>query len=99
MRGGDDQRTVVGVVADIRRSGLEGEFSPTVYILQTQSTHLGISTLLIRTESDPHDIVPAVRGALKRLDPQAPLGGVKTLEAPQLFIVRARGKALLLGGA
>jgi putative ABC transport system permease protein len=98
MRGGGDQRTVVGVVADIRRRGLEGEFSPTVYILQTQSTHLGISTLLIRTEGDPHDVVPAVRGALKRLDPQAPLGGVKTLEelidgemAPRRFMLRLVG--------
>jgi putative ABC transport system permease protein len=74
------QPTVVGVVADIRRSGLEGEFSPTVYILQTQSTHLAITNLLLRTEGNPRDIVPAIRGALKRVDPEAPLGGVRTLE-------------------
>ena len=75
-----EQHTVVGVVADIRRKGLEGAFSPTVYILQAQSKHLSISTLLIRTEGDPHDILPAVRAALKRLAPTAPLGGVRTLE-------------------
>ena len=106
----DDQTTVVGVVADIRRSGLEGEFSPTVYILQTQSTHLGIPSLLIRTEGDPRGIVPAVRGALKRLDPKTPLGGVRTLDelidgemAPRrfmlglvgLFSVLALGLAML----
>ena len=92
------QPTVVGVVADIRRSGLEGEFSPTVYILQTQSTHLGITSILIRTEGNPRDIVPAVRGALKRLDPEAPLGGVRTLEelidgemAPRRFMLRLVG--------
>jgi putative ABC transport system permease protein len=92
------QPTVVGVVADIRRSGLEGEFSPTVYILQTQSTHLGISSILIQTEGDPRDIVPAIRGALKRLDPEAPLGGVRTLEelidgemAPRRFMLRLVG--------
>jgi len=92
------ESTVVGVVADIRRSGLEGGFSPTVYILQTQSSNLGINTLLIRTEGDPHAIVPAVRGALKRLDPNAPLGGVRTLEelidgemAPRRFMLRLVG--------
>jgi putative ABC transport system permease protein len=101
-----EQTTVVGVVADIRRSGLEGAFSPTVYILQTHSTHLGITTLLIRTEGDPREIVPAVRGALKRLDPEAPLGGVRTLEelidgemAPRRFMLRLVGlfSALALG--
>jgi putative ABC transport system permease protein len=97
MHGGE-RPTVIGVVADIRRKGLEGEFSPTIYILQTQSTHLGITTLLIRTEGDPRDIVPAVRGALKRLDPEAPLGGVRTLEelidremAPRRFMLRLVG--------
>jgi predicted permease len=92
-----EQSTVVGVVADIRRSGLEGTFSPTVYILQTQSTRLGINTLLTRTEGDPHDIVPAVRAAVKRLDPKAPLG-VQTLEdlidgemAPRRFMLRLVG--------
>jgi putative ABC transport system permease protein len=92
------QPTVVGVVADIRRNGLEGEFSPTVYILQTQSAHLGITSILIRTGGNPRDIVPAVRGALKRLDPAAPLGGVRTLEelidgemAPRRFMLRLVG--------
>lgn len=78
---------------------MEGEFSPTVYILQTQSTHLGITNMLIRTEGgDPRDIVPAVRSALKRLDPEAPLGGVRTLEelidsemAPRRFMLRLVG--------
>ena len=59
-----DQITVVGVVADIRRSGLEGAFSPTVYILQTQSTHLGITLCsfgrrAIRATSYPPSEVPS----------------------------------------
>jgi putative ABC transport system permease protein len=54
--------------------------------------------MLIRTEGDPREIVPAVRGALKRLDPEAPLGGVRTLEelidsemAPRRFVLRLVG--------
>lgn len=93
-----EQHTVVGVVADIRRNGLQHEFSPTVYILQTQSARLGISSLLIRTESDSRDIAPAIRSALKRLDPEAPLSPVRTLEelideemAPHRFALRLVG--------
>jgi putative ABC transport system permease protein len=79
MNGG--QTAVVGVVADVRRSGLEGAFSPTVYVLQAQTRHLGINNILIRTEGDPQALVPALRSALARLDPKAPLGSVRTLDA------------------
>jgi predicted permease len=101
-----ERSTVVGVIADIRQHGLAGEFSPTVYILQAQSRNLGINTLLIRTAGDPHDIVPGVKVALKRLSPDSPLVGVRTLEemidvemAPHRFALRLVGlfSALALG--
>jgi putative ABC transport system permease protein len=92
------QHSVVGVVADIRRSGLEGNFSPTIYILQSQSTRLAINNIVIRTEGDPHDIIPAIKSALKRLDSRSRLGSVRTLEeliegemAPRRFMLRLVG--------
>jgi predicted permease len=103
MQRGQERFTVVGVIADVRRSGLEGAFSPTVYILQTQSTHLGISSLFIRTDGDPHDILPALKGVVKRLDPTAPLVGVQTLDelidaemAPHRFLLWLVGLFSLL---
>jgi putative ABC transport system permease protein len=89
--------TVVGVIADIRRNGLQGEFSPTVYILHAQSSRLGSAGLLVRTDGDPREIVPAIKGILKRLDPRAPLR-TRTLRAlideeiaPRRFLLRLVG--------
>ena len=90
-------RTVIGVVADVRRNGLEGAFSPTVYILQTQTNKLGISSVLIRTDGDPRSVVPAIRAVVKRLDPKALLN-VRSLQelidremAPRRFMLRLVG--------
>jgi predicted permease len=97
-RQADEPLSVIGVVADVRRSGLEAEYEPIVYILQAQSTRLLVNHLLIRTEGDPRDVMPAVRGILRRLSPQLPVGRVETLEeiidtalAPRRFMLRLIG--------
>ena len=94
---GADSATVVGVVGDIRRNGLVGAFVPVVYLLQSQVTRLGISTLWIRTQGDPRALVPALRAVLKGLDPEKSLGA-RTLDdaidaemAPHRFMLRLVG--------
>ena len=94
---GQERYTVVGIVADIRRRGLEGDFSPTVYILQAQSRHLGIGSLLVRTDGDSDEIVPALRVALKRVDAGATLSAtpldalIADEMAPHRFMLRLVG--------
>jgi putative ABC transport system permease protein len=90
--------TVVGVVADVRKGGLEQDFRPIVYILQTQTRSMLYTTLLIRADGDPNTVVPAVRTILKRLDPEQPLTRVETLEeilarqtAPRRFMLHLVG--------
>jgi putative ABC transport system permease protein len=75
-----DWWTIVGVVADYRHYRLPQAMGPAVYF-----PYLSIGdptqTLVLRTRlDDPHALVPAVRDAVKSLDPQLPLYSVRTLD-------------------
>src|SRR5205823_5317308 len=72
--------TVVGVVGDMRRQGLEIEPIPQVFEAAAQNPS-ALETLLVRTSSDhPLEMVPAIRAAISRVDKRAPLYGVTTLD-------------------
>ena len=73
-------RTIVGVVADTRRNGFEREPRPESYIPLTQRPS-GYTTYVIRTSSpDPTTLVTAVRNAVRGVDPDQPIFGIKTME-------------------
>jgi len=72
--------TVVGVVGDMRRQGLENEPIPQMFepLAQNPSRR---AILLVRTSmEDPLRIVGAVQAAVRRVEKHAPLYGVTTLE-------------------
>lgn len=73
--------TVVGVVGDVRYRGPGEGAQPTVYRPVTQGLFgtFGM-TLLIRTEGEPMAVAPAVRRELSKIDPDAPLGEIRTME-------------------
>ena len=77
MDGAD--RTIVGVVGDVRHRSLETGPRLEVYMpwLQTESSY---GELVIRTSGDPLDIVPAVRSAVGAILPDVPLREVRTME-------------------
>ena len=89
--------TVVGIVGDIRHESLAGEESPTFY-LPYQQYRSGPLTLVVRTDSDPYGLLPALREAVWEVDPDAVMG--ETLPVSEL-IARATGgerfRAVLLG--
>jgi putative ABC transport system permease protein len=72
-------RTIVGVAANVRRESLGLEEAPSFYAPVLQDTTLG-TYLLVRTESDPLAILPAVRERVRALDPALPLFEVTTLD-------------------
>jgi predicted permease len=78
--------TVVGVVADVRQSGLDQDPPPQMYVPRSQSGSvyggLGarFATLAVRADPAPTAVVPWVRDALRRLDPGLPVASVMTLE-------------------
>ncbi|HKQ74249.1 MAG TPA: ABC transporter permease [Blastocatellia bacterium] len=90
---------VVGVVADIKGSGLEAATRPGVYIPYQQRPATLVETLvgrrmalIIRTASDPLSAVAGVRKAIESVDPNQGVGDIRTLEqsladnrAPQRF--------------
>ena len=69
--------TIVGVVADTRRAGVERPVRTESYQPYTQNP--GSMTVLIRTIGEPAAIVPALREVVRELDPDQPLARVAAL--------------------
>jgi predicted permease len=73
--------TVVGVVGDMRRQGLEREPFPQMFVSLAQSPPPRNVDLFIRTASDhPMAMAGAVRAAARRVEKNAPIYGVAPLE-------------------
>jgi putative ABC transport system permease protein len=71
--------TVVGVVGDMRRQGLENEPIPQMFEPMAQDPSR-LATLLVRTSTDdPLGIVGSVRAAVRRVEKYVPVYGVTTL--------------------
>jgi predicted permease len=78
------ERTIVGVVADIRARGLEATSEPQVYIPYRQIPDGYMSTyapkdLAIKSSAPLDQLVPAVRAIIRRADPQEPISDVRPL--------------------
>jgi putative ABC transport system permease protein len=72
--------TVVGVVGDMRRQGLEDAPVPQMFEPQTQNPSR-LVTLLVRTSvNDPLKMTGAVEAAVHRVEKHTPIYGVTTLE-------------------
>ncbi len=92
--------TVVGVVGDMRRQGLEREPFPQMFVSLTQSPPPRAVDLFIRTSSDnPAAMAGALRAAVGRVEKNAPVYGVAPLE--QLlgtYLAQRRFQTFLLTG-
>jgi predicted permease len=77
-----DRGTIVGVVGDVRQAGLNRPVVPEIY--KTINRDAGVAsdlgmTLVVRTDGPPEDIVPAVRGAAREVNPALALFNIKTM--------------------
>jgi predicted permease len=91
--------TVVGVVADMRRQGLEKEPIPQMFEPVAQNPSR-LSILLVRTSlDDSAKMVPAVQAAIRAVEKRVPIYGIATLET-QLggFLKERRFQTSLLVG-
>jgi putative ABC transport system permease protein len=66
--------TVVGVVGNVRHYGLEADLEPEVYLPYTVNPPRWIA-LVVRTRSDPNVTIPALRRAVRGVDPDLPITG------------------------
>jgi putative ABC transport system permease protein len=77
-------RTVVGVVGDVRVRGLERMSEPQVYLPYKQVPDGGVSfyqpkDLAIRSSLAPEVLLPAIRRIVREADPDQPISQVRTL--------------------
>jgi putative ABC transport system permease protein len=95
---GDRSATVIGVVNDIRYTGLDGEVEPAVYLSYRQLPRAGMA-LLLRSAVEPASLAPGLRSAVHEVDPALPVYDVMTMEERLSNSVAARRfNLLLLGG-
>jgi predicted permease len=95
---GPDPWEVVGIVEDVRQSGLEFEPDPQVFVDFRQSPQGVPRYFVARTDAAPGEIVPAIRTVVRRMDPQATVDNVATMEEiVSNSVSRPRLYAALLG--
>lgn len=76
---------VVGVVGDTRADGLEQGVRPAVYVPHAQLPRAPVydgraMTLVARTEGAPASLSPALREAIRRIDPALPVADLRPLD-------------------
>jgi predicted permease len=88
---------VVGVVGDGKYAGLNEQPQPFVYRPIRQS-YSGTTTVIVRGDSDPGRLLPAIREEIRRIDPAIAVFAARSLaERLALPLFPARIAAALLG--
>ena len=99
---------VVGVVGDVKITGLDEAIKPVLYYPFRQSSST-FGTLVVRTNADPNAVISAVRTEIRNLEPDVAIFNVRSMERmisqtpasfmrrfPALLISIFAGVALLL---
>ena len=93
----DEAVEVVGVVSDVRQRGLDVPFEPVVYAPQRQVGWTPLRAVAIRTTRDPLALADVVRAEVRALDPELPVGRIRTAtDIVAESIARDRFNALLI---
>lgn len=72
------QRTIVGIVDNVRQSRLDTPIEPLVYVPEAQMTYPFLN-MVIRMDGDPMAVLPALKRELKSLDARIAVGDVRTM--------------------
>ena len=90
--------TVVGVVANMRRTGVDMPVREEAFVPYAQRAGLG-NLVVIKTSSDnPLSLTSSVRGAVRAIDPAQPIANVRTLEQQLSGLVAQRRLSMVLVG-
>ena len=91
--------TVVGLVGDSRQMTLEQPVAPEMnFPIAQVGQVLRRFNLVVRAHAEPTSLVPAIRAAVWKLDPQLPLYNITTMEAAVQQTVSVRRFALFVLG-
>ncbi len=95
---GEQLRTIVGIVGNVRQYQLTEELEPGYYIPYSQLVWEEMS-LVLRTSADPGPIVAEIRDEVRRLDPELAVYAVESIEDRlSRALSRPRLQSLLFGG-
>jgi len=72
--------TIVGVVGDMRRTGLDVDVRCETFLPYTQRRFVGFLSLVVRAKSDPRGIATAVRDQVWEIDANQPVSHVRTMD-------------------
>jgi putative ABC transport system permease protein len=80
-----DDRTIVGVVADVRVRGREMQSEPQIYLPYKQQRDQSLiayppKDLVVRSTVPPTTLLPAIRRIVNSVDPQQPISNVRTMD-------------------
>jgi putative ABC transport system permease protein len=72
-------QTVVGVISDVRQSGLAGDVMPEVYSPELDDAGDALS-FVIRATGEPAHLISAVRAVVAEVEPNQPIHNLMTME-------------------
>jgi predicted permease len=78
---GNKPDRVIGVVADVRESGLEQNSSPEIYVPMTQNSDVEGATLVVRSRINPDVLAASVLTTLRSLNPSQPATAFRPLQS------------------
>jgi hypothetical protein len=82
-------------VRDVRLQGLEEQPGPAIYEPITVTPGVaGSAYLVVRASGDPRSIVPALRSAVTRIDPNLPLYNIRTFDEMRAALLAERRFAM-----
>jgi len=94
----DPERTVVGVVGDVRHLALEQTSGNEFYIPIRQTQDYGSVDLVVRTSLPTSELASRIREALRPIEPNLPTANLRTLQtlvdravSPRRFVVALLG--------
>ena len=94
--------TIVGVVGDVKYSGLDSTPEPTIYVPYNENAWVGWAWqmyLVVRSSGNAQQIVPAIRADLASMDATLPLAQVRTMdELLDESLVQQRFRTWLISG-
>jgi putative ABC transport system permease protein len=79
LNDGSPWMTIVGIVADTRRTGYDAVVRPETYLPHPQNGDTTM-TIVVRTTGDPASVAPELKSIVKSLDPQVVVQHVQPLE-------------------
>jgi putative ABC transport system permease protein len=73
-------RTIVGVVADTRRTGFDAEVRPETFLPFAQAPSSGMMIVVRATDADPMSLVTTVRNEVRAIDRDQPIYNIKSMD-------------------